>query len=95
MRLNEEKFFFGAVSAVLIIGAWILTAFVTSLAPTLTTVVGGLTGVYALFVGGHVTNRWVEGRAASGQPGESEMDASADEEMTPDEQAIAALAARA
>lgn len=62
MDLGEEKLGLGIACVVLMVGTWLTTNWLPGLATSLTTVVGGITGVYALFVGGHVTNAYFQGK---------------------------------
>lgn len=93
MQLDEEKMVFGIGTVLIMVVAWVLTAFIPSLLPSFTTLIGGLTGVYALFTGGHVSQKWVEGKTADGQP-EAELE-SQDISMTSDDHSIADRASRA
>lgn len=88
MDLGEDKMVLGIGTMVLMTGAWLATAFFPTLAPNFMTLVGALTGVYTVFCGGHLTNKWIEGKT-----GESPVEQDVD--MTPEEQAIADRAGRA
>lgn len=88
MDLNEDKMILGIGTMILMTGAWILTALLPSLAPNYMTFVGALTGVYTVFVGGHLTNKWIDGKNGP------QIDTQ-DMEMTNEEQAIADKANRA
>lgn len=66
MDLTEEKMVFGIGTSTVILGAWILTHFFPSLLPTFSTLTGGLIGVYTIFAGGNIANKWVEGRPGLG-----------------------------
>lgn len=66
MDISEEKLGFGILIVLLMAGAWVLTYHLGALAPTFSTLVGGFTGVFALFCGGNVMNKWVDGK--NGQP---------------------------
>ena len=62
MKLGEEKLGLGVGLAVTMVCAWATTNWVPGLASSLTTLVGGLTGLYALFVGSHVTNAYLSSK---------------------------------
>jgi hypothetical protein len=87
MQLSEDKMLLGIATMVVMVGAWTLTAVFPALAPNFMTLVGALTGVYGVFVGGHVTNSWVQGKTGGAEQ--------ITEDMTPEEQAIADRAGRA
>jgi hypothetical protein len=63
MNLNEEKFILGAVSTGFVVGCWAATCKFPALAPTLSTVVGGITMLYGIFCGANVSSRWVDGKS--------------------------------
>jgi hypothetical protein len=63
MDLNEDKVLFGIGTSIVMVGAWALTAALPALAPNLTVIVGGLTGVFAIFAGSHVTAAYVQTKA--------------------------------
>jgi len=90
--VSEEKFILGVIVGVLMVGAWGLTAVFPGLQTNLSTIVGGLTGVYGIFCGGHVTQKWVEGKTADGKD-EPELDQ--DVTMTEEDAVVAAAARRA
>lgn len=65
--LNEEKMGLGIGYAVAMVGAWLTTHWFSGLATSLTTIVGGLTGLYAIFCGAHVTNAWVQSKSGDSE----------------------------
>lgn len=67
MNLGEEKLGLGVGCVVMMVGAWLTTNWFHGLQPSLTTLVGGITGIYALFVGGHVTNAWVQSKSGDSE----------------------------
>lgn len=58
---KSRKLIFAAGCCVLLFVAWLLTGFVPMLQAQFTTLVGGITAVYALFAGANVGNSLVVG----------------------------------
>ena len=56
---SSKKLAFGLLSVVLIFAGWAMSAHWSALQPQYMTMVGGITGIFALFVGGNVTNQLV------------------------------------
>jgi 4-hydroxybenzoate polyprenyltransferase len=63
MKIGEDKLGFGIGTSVLMLVGWLMTARWPALQPGLATVIGGLTGVFAIFCGAHVGNKWVDSKA--------------------------------
>lgn len=68
MKIAEDKLGLGIGYAVTMVGAWLSTHWFPGLTSSLTTLVGGLTGLYAIFCGAHVTNSWVAGKNDAPDP---------------------------
>ncbi len=69
---DSKKLAFGLLSVVLIFVGWLMSAHWLALGPQFMTMVGGITGIYALFVGGNIGNKLVASKhlvamAAAGQ----------------------------
>jgi hypothetical protein len=66
MEINEgwgsKKLAFGLICAALIFVGWAMTHEWALLQANYTILVGGLTGIYALFIGGNVGNKIVAGK---------------------------------
>jgi len=82
MDLGEEKLVFGIGTAVLMAVAWFVTSHFQSLGVSFGTLIGGLSGVYAIFCGGHVANKWIEGKQGAALT-EQDLD------LTEDDKAVA------
>jgi len=78
VKYNEEKLIFGVGVGAMMIGAWALTNYWTGLASSLSTLLGGLTAVYAIFAGGHVANKWVDGKTGKSYDEDIAADARAE-----------------
>lgn len=67
---RSRKLWFSILCLITLVGTWILSGFVTSLAPTYTILVGGILGIGGLYLGGNVAHAWVQknqGQNSSGQ----------------------------
>lgn len=84
MDLGEEKVVMGIGTGVILVGAWVVTALMPALAPSFTTITGALLGLYTVFCGGHLTNKWIETKQGSGgdAPAETEQDVTMTDEDT-------------
>lgn len=82
MDVSEEKLGLGIGCIVMMVGTWVTTHWFPGLATSLTTVVGGITGIYALYVGAHVTNKWVDNK--TGSDTEQDLDPTVFPEPHPD-----------
>lgn len=65
MDFTEEKFLFGLGTALALISSWLVTQWMPGLAPSMSTITGGLTAVYAIFAGGSVSSDWVQSKTVT------------------------------
>ena len=60
---GSRKLILGSVSIVLVFLAWLLTGHWPALQGQYMTLVGGITGLYALFLGGNLTHNFLSSKA--------------------------------
>ena len=71
---NSRKLHLAVLTQLSILGSALLSTQIPSLQPLYSTLVGGLTGIFALYLGGNVGTRWVHGKLASVGPGAADDD---------------------
>jgi len=79
---DSKKLHFGLLSVVLVFSGWLMSAHWPALGAQYMTMVGGITGVFALFCGANVANKMVVGtniaKLASAQTASADI---SDEEL--------------
>lgn len=65
---KSRKFWFAVLTQFCILATALLSTAIPSLQPLYATIVGGVTGVFALYLGGNVSTRWVHGKLSSVGP---------------------------
>ena len=58
----SKKLHFGLLSVALVFLGWLATNWLPGLVPSFTTMVGGITGAFAVFCGANLANKFVVGK---------------------------------